>query len=152
MIINKIIEPELRYQAMLSKIRERNGRLTSHRLALLRLIAISDGHPNASQLYERLKVQFPTISLATIYKTLALLKEQGEVLEIETQRDNRYDGNKPYPHPHLICTRCNRILDGDDLPALQNITRQIEEIYGFRVTRQQQVFYGICSECLKKKK
>jgi Fur family peroxide stress response transcriptional regulator len=121
--------------------------MTSHRLALLRLIAASDGHPSAAQLYERLRVQFPTVSLATIYKTLALLKESGEVLEIDLHNDSRYDGNKPYPHPHLICTRCQRIMDGDAAPDLHSINHQIAEIYGFQVQRQQQVFYGICTEC-----
>ena len=57
--------------------------MTSHRLALLRLLAVSEGHPNATQLYQKLRLQFPTVSLATIYKTLALLKEEGEVLEID---------------------------------------------------------------------
>jgi Fur family transcriptional regulator, peroxide stress response regulator len=148
MIINKMVDPELRYLAMLAKIKQRSGRITSHRMALLRLIAASEGHPSAGQLYERLRIQFPTVSPATIYKTLALLKEEGEVLEIDLRSDSRYDGNKPYPHPHLICTRCNRIIDGDDMLTLQNIDQQIEAKYGFHVLRQQMVFYGICPECL----
>ena len=46
-------------------------------------------------------------SLATAYKTVTLLKEIGEVLELGFGNDsNRHDGNKPYPHPHLICTKC----------------------------------------------
>jgi len=141
------MDPELRYQAMLVKIQEKGSRLTSHRMALLRLIAASEGHPSASQLYERLKAQFPSVSLATIYKTIALLKEKGEVLEIDLPSDNHYDGNKPFPHPHLICTRCKRILDGDEVQALLSINQQIAEKYGFLVQRQQLIFYGVCSEC-----
>jgi len=147
MFILNSTDPELRYQSMLSKIKVHGGRITSHRLALLRLVAVSEGHPSAAQLYERLRVQFPTISLATIYRTLALLKEKGEILEIDLHNDSHYDGYKPYPHPHLICTCCNKIMDGDDLPVLQNINQQIAERYGFQVQRQHQVFYGICSEC-----
>ncbi len=146
-----MIDTEQRYQSMLLKIRERGGRMTSHRLALLRMIAVSEGHPTPAKLYEQLKVQFPTVSLATIYKTLNFLKEEGEVLEIDLHGDSRYDGFKPYPHPHLICTRCDRIIDGDDLTELQNIDQHIREKYGFQVTRQQQVFYGICPDCLKNK-
>jgi len=142
-----MIDPEIRYQDMLSKFRQRGCRITSHRLALLRLIASSEGHPSAMQLYESLRVQFPTVSLATIYKTLSLLKEDGEVLEIDLHNENRFDGNKPYPHPHLICTVCNRIMDGDELPALDSINQQIAEKYGFKVMRQHQVFYGICPAC-----
>ena len=142
-------DPELRYQAILEKIQQRGGRLTSHRLALLRMLAASEGHPNAARLYEELRRQFPTISLATVYKTLAMLKEEGEVLEIELHNDSRYDGNKPYAHPHLVCTRCERIFDGDELTALQNIAQQIARQYGFIVEREQVVFYGLCPDCQK---
>jgi len=142
-------DPELRYQTILETIRKRGGRLTSHRLALLRMIAASDDHPNAAQLYESLRKQFPTISLATIYKTLIMLKDEGEVLEIELHSDSHYDGNKPYSHPHLVCTQCNRIIDGDDLLSLQSIDQQIAQKYGFKVQREQMVFYGLCPECQK---
>jgi Fur family peroxide stress response transcriptional regulator len=147
-----MIDTEQRYQSMLQKIKQRGGRMTSHRLALLRMVAASEGHPTPAKLYEQLRGQFPTLSLATIYKTLNFLKEEGEVLEIDLHGDSRYDGFKPYPHPHLICTRCDRIMDGDDLAALQDIDQQIREKYGFQVTRKQQVFYGICPDCLMNKK
>jgi len=53
------------------------------------------------------------MSQATVYKTLALLKEMGQVLEINLRDDSHYDGNRPQPHPHLICIRCNKIVDGE---------------------------------------
>ncbi len=142
-------DPELRYQQMLDKLRSHGGRITSHRLALLRLLARSEGHPTAAQLHTRLREQFPTASLATVYKTLALLKEDGEVLEIDLHGESRFDGNKPRPHPHLICTQCYQVMDGDDLPVLRTIDREIEARYGFHVLRPHQVFYGICPSCRK---
>ena len=144
MIIQNNADPETRYQTLLGKLQARGCRITSHRLALLRLLAVSEGHPNAAQLYERLRVQFPTVSLATIYKTLALLKEEGEVLEIDLHADSHYDGNKPYPHPHLICTRCDRIMDGDEVQFAASLNQEIEERYGFQVAQSQLVFYGMC--------
>lgn len=142
-------DPELRYQTLLGKLQARGSRITSHRLALLRLLAASQGHPNAAQLYEALRVQFPTISLATVYKTLDLLKEEGEVLEIPLRGESHYDGNKPYPHPHLICTRCGKILDGDEVRVLDAINQEIQQKYAFKVAQSQLVFYGICRECQK---
>jgi Fur family transcriptional regulator, peroxide stress response regulator len=140
-------DPELRYQTILARIQAKGSRLTSHRMALLRLISASEEHPSATQLYEKLRVQFPSISLATIYKTLALLKEKGELLEIDLPDGNHFDGNKPFPHPHLICIRCNRIMDGEDVPALLTLNQQIAEKYGFQVQSQQLIFYGVCSDC-----
>jgi Fur family transcriptional regulator, peroxide stress response regulator len=144
------MDSELRYQSLLAKLQERGSRMTSHRMALARLLATSEGHPNAAQLYERLRQQFPTISLATVYKTLILLKDEGEILEIDLHADSRYDGNKPFPHPHLVCTRCNRIMDGDEVSYLSKLNKEIEEKYGFQIQRHQIVYFGVCQDCQKK--
>jgi len=142
-------EAQVRYNQLIAKLREQGYRLTSQRLALVRLIAASEGHPNAAQLYERLKKQFPTVSPATVYKLLALLKELGEVLEIDLRDDSHYDGNRPEPHPHLICLRCHQIIDGavELDPAL---IRQLERKSGYHIVRHQVAFYGLCPECQKK--
>ena len=146
-----MVDPEARYQSLLSKLQERGCRLTSHRLALIRLLAASEGHPNAMQLFLSLRIQFPTVSLATIYKTLNLLKEEGEVLEIDLRNDSRYDGNKPYPHPHLICNQCNKIYDGDKVLSSHKLDAEIEEKYGFQILRSQLLFFGVCQECQQAK-
>jgi Fur family transcriptional regulator, peroxide stress response regulator len=143
-------DPEIRYQTLVSKLKERGCRLTSHRLALARVLASSTGHPDAAQLYEEIKVQFPTVSLATIYKTLTLLKEEGEILEIALRTNSHYDGNKPYPHPHLICIGCNRIIDGDEVSMLEKLNDEIEQKYQFQISRHQIIYYGVCHECQSK--
>jgi Fur family transcriptional regulator, peroxide stress response regulator len=143
------VDVQTRYDHLIARLRERGCRLTSQRLALVRLIAASEGHPNAAQLYAQLKTKFPTVSPATVYKMLALLKELGEVLEIELRDDSHYDGNRPFPHPHLICIRCHQIIDGavDLDPAL---IRQLERKSGYRIVRHQLALYGLCPECQKK--
>ncbi|MEE4193599.1 MAG: Fur family transcriptional regulator [Anaerolineae bacterium] len=132
---------------MLEKIKQRGGRLTANRLALLRLISISEGHPNAAELFDRMRETFPTISLATVYKTLAMLKEEGEVLEIALRDESRYDGNKPYPHPHLICQHCGKVIDGDEMTSLAIVHQEIHKMYDFQVHHANVVFYGTCGDC-----
>jgi Fur family peroxide stress response transcriptional regulator len=143
------MDPEKRYQSLLQKLQERGSRMTSHRMALARLLATSEDHPNAAQMYESLRKQFPTISLATVYKTLVLLKDEGEVLEIDLHDDSRYDGHNPKPHPHLVCNTCHRIFDGDEISVLSTMNKEIEEKYGFQVQRHQIVYYGVCEDCQK---
>jgi Fur family peroxide stress response transcriptional regulator len=142
-------EAQARYDHLIAKLREQGYRLTSQRLALVRLIAVSEGHPNAAQLYARLKAQFPTVSRATVYKLLALLKELGEVLEIDLRGDSHYDGNRPEPHPHLICLKCRQILDGP-IELDPAVIQQLERKSGYRIVRNQVAFYGLCPECQKK--
>ena len=140
-------DPQVRLEEMVKKLRERQCRMTPQRVALLRLLAASEGHPSAAHLYDRLRAQFPTTSLATVYKTLSLLDEMGEVLELGfSEDDNRYDGNKPYPHPHLICIRCHEIVDLQ-AAAAESLTQEATERSGFRVLGHRLDVYGLCPQC-----
>jgi Fur family peroxide stress response transcriptional regulator len=144
-------DPQTRFDQLIAKLRESEYRLTPQRMELVRLIAASEGHPSASQLYEQIKVQFPTMSLATVYKTLDLLKELGEALEIRLRDDSHYDGRKPYPHPHLICVQCQKIMDGELETAVNTIVQEVENNFGFQIVKHQLDFYGICPECQSKR-
>jgi Fur family peroxide stress response transcriptional regulator len=139
-------DPKVRFDELITTLRERDFRLTPQRVELVRLIAASEGHPSASQLYAKIRNLFPTISQATVYKTLALLKEMNQVLEIDLRDDSRYDGNRPDPHPHLICMKCNKIVDGDLDIDIASIKR-LEKASGYHIIRPQIAFYGLCPRC-----
>ena len=81
-------DPQARFEALVGRLQEQEYRLTPQRIALLRLLAASDGHPSAAHLYDQLQAQFPTTSLGTIYKTLNLLKDLDEVLELGFSDDD----------------------------------------------------------------
>jgi Fur family transcriptional regulator, peroxide stress response regulator len=144
-------DAQVRFEQLIAKLRENQFRLTPQRVELIRLIATSEGHPSAARLYSQVKAQFPTMSLATVYKTLDLLKELGEVLEISLRDDSHYDGNKPYPHPHLICVKCQKIMDGELESAVENIVQEVEKNFGFQILKHQLDFYGVCPSCQKNK-
>jgi len=142
-----VSDPETRLQELVGKIKQRGGRLTPQRVAVLRVLAASDGHPSVEQIYDRIRPEFPTTSLATVYKTVTLLKEMGEVLELGfADGSNRYDGNRPYPHPHLVCTACGEIRDLE-VPALSEIVQQVSQDAGCRIVSHRLDFYGICRNC-----
>ena len=141
-------DSQVRFNELIAALKERDFRLTPQRVELVRLIAASEGHPSAGQLFTRIKRKFPTMSQATVYKTLALLKDMGQVLEIDLRDDSHYDGNRPLPHPHLICIQCNKIIDGEadfDPSAI----RKLEQVSGYKILRSQVSFYGLCPDCKK---
>ncbi len=142
---------ENRFEELLAKLRERDYRITPQRLALLRLLAASEGHPSAAELHEELREQFPTLSLATVYKTLSLLKGMGEVRELSffCDDDARYDGHDPSPHPHLVCVRCHKIIDLDTAD-LDGLKQDIARAWDFRVLSHRLDFFGVCSECQRR--
>jgi Fur family peroxide stress response transcriptional regulator len=126
---------------------KKDTRYLTKRIAILEILAVSTGHPNVEQVYESVKADFPTTSLATVYKTVTLLKEMGEILELGFGNDgNRYDGNKPYPHPHLVCVKCKKIID-PEVVALDELSRQVASTTGFRIVSHRLDFYGICPQC-----
>jgi len=138
-----------RLEKMLFKLRDHDFRITPQRLAVLKVLAVSEGHPSVERIYEIVRAEFPTTSLATIYKTVALLKRINELIEISFPDDsNRYDGNKPYPHPHVICMQCKKIID-PDLSSPKDLTKEVAEKTGFKILTHRVDFFGVCSECQK---
>lgn len=140
-------DSSVRLERMLEKLRERKFRITPQRLAVVKILAESKGHPSAETIYKQVRKVFPTTSLATIYKTVSLLKELGEVLELGfPEGSNRYDGNKPYPHPHIICVRCKKIID-PDLRGIERLSEEVSQKTGFRILNHRVDFFGLCPEC-----
>ncbi len=153
MVKNRIdaIDPDKRVQGMLEKLRVSDFRITPQRHAVLSILAASQEHPSVDQIYKQVKAQFPTTSLATVYKTVSLLKELGEVLELGFHDgNNRYDGNRPYPHPHVICTKCKKIMD-PELATLDELSREMGRKTGYKIQSHRLDFFGVCPACQKKK-
>jgi Fur family transcriptional regulator, peroxide stress response regulator len=139
-----------RTEQVLVKLKEKGHRITPQRLAILQLLLENRGHPSADEIFEKVKVNFPTTSLATIYKTISVIKELGEVLELEfSSGHNRYDGINPYPHPHLICVKCKGIID-PKLSSLAHMTQELVSDTGYRILSHRLDFYGICPDCQNK--
>jgi Fur family peroxide stress response transcriptional regulator len=141
------LDVKRRVDQMASKLREHQFRITPQRLAILKVLVASEGHPSVGRVYETVRREFPTTSIATIYKTVHLLKQINEVMEIALpDGSNRYDGNKPFPHPHVICVRCQKIID-PDLESLKDMTAEVADETGFDILTYRLDFFGICDDC-----
>jgi Fur family peroxide stress response transcriptional regulator len=146
---SKMNDIQKRLDEILTKLRQREFRITPQRIAILKAFLQRQDHPGVEQVYEEVKVNFPTTSLATVYKTVNLLKEVGEILEISfADGGNRYDGNRPYPHPHLICTQCNKITD-PEVSQLDRMAAEVAKTTGYRIDSHQVEFFGVCPSCQK---
>ena len=129
-----LADPQERLEQMIRVLKDKGCRLTPQRMTMLRILSKSERHPSAEQIFEQIRADYPTTSLATIYKTLSLLKNVGEVFEVTfASMGSHYDGNKPYPHPHLVCTQCGQILD-PELEALTGFSQEIARQTGYKIT------------------
>jgi Fur family peroxide stress response transcriptional regulator len=125
--------------------------MTPQRLAIVKILAKSEGHPSVEDIHARIKKDFPTMSLATVYRNIVLIKSLDELLELGfPDGSNRYDGNKPYPHPHIICVKCKKIVDLD-LDSLDGMQNEIAEETDFKILNHRLDFFGICSNCSAEK-
>jgi Fur family peroxide stress response transcriptional regulator len=138
---------QTRMDEMVTRLRDEGRRLTPQRMAVLKILAASDEHLSAQQIYERVQEDFPTTSLATIYSTLTLLSEMGEVMELGFGDGcSRYDGRTSQPHPHLVCVECRRVIDLE--PAiLRNLPQDVAAETGYRLVSHRFDLFGICPQC-----
>ncbi|RME39880.1 MAG: transcriptional repressor [Thermoflexia bacterium] len=145
MILNKERKLQERLAAIVQNLRGHGHRLTPQRVAIIQALLESTEHPSAEDLYRRVSALVPVMSLATVYKTLDMLREIGEVVELPLADRVRYDGN-PHPHVHLICEKCHAVIDwGEGV----TFTVPEEEIAasGFRPHRYSLEVHGLCPRC-----
>jgi len=140
-----------RFEIIIQKLSDNGQRITPQRLAIAKILAKSEGHPSVENIHDQIKKDFPTMSLATVYRNIVLIKSLGEVLELGfPDGSNRYDGNKPYPHPHVICIKCKKIVDVD-LNGLDEMGKEVALETNFKILNHRLDFFGICSNCIANK-
>lgn len=132
---------------MRAALKRRGTRLTPRRDKMLEVLVCSETHPSASEIHEEVRRFHPRTSLATIYNTIELLKETGQVLEIEfSGAANRYDGRRSHHHPHLICLHCEKIEDLDSVDHDEPLD-DLSNVTGYEITGRRMDYYGMCPDC-----
>lgn len=131
------------------KLREEGYKVTPQRIAIYNVLHAENNHPTAEMIYQSLREDHPSMSLATVYKTMEIFERIGIVRVLDLGDDcSRYDWDTRN-HPHVRCTMCNRINDLHDVQVnclREEVARHSEyEITGLHVS-----FEGICPECLRK--
>ena len=119
------------------------------RIAIYDALRGHHDHPTAEMLYHTLRPEHPSMSLATVYKTMEIFEKIGlvKILEVGDERAH-YDWDTQ-AHSHIRCIRCNKVEDmmGIDLQAIKTIADQGSE---YQITGQHITFEGVCPECAKK--
>lgn len=126
--------------------REKHLRVTPQRLEIYNALACATDHPTAEMLYQRLKVNLPSLSLDTVYRTLATLVGHNLVHRVESgQNQARFEVQHIYHH-HVICRKCNKIMDFTWDMADRSCLQDTLQNWG-KIEQAQMVAYGICNAC-----
>lgn len=130
----------------MNKYRNIGFKLTPQRMAILDYLEGNIQHPSADDIYQAVLKKFPTISFATVYTTLAALRQKGQLLELTVDPNKkRYDPDTK-DHSHLLCDSCERIFD---IPVEYTLVLPENIKRNFTITKSCLEFHGICPECRK---
>lgn len=147
-------QPKINVDEMMTSFEElcrsKGLKVTHQRLEIFRAMAEHSDHPTTENIYNLVRKQLKTISLDTVYRTIATFEEYGLIKRVHhIDNATRFDINVNNHH-HLVCTRCHKIKDFswpdfDQMNLPENVTRwgQIEVKHA--------VINGLCSECSAKK-
>lgn len=127
---------------MEKELRRRGKRVTRERELLMRVIA-QNAHLDAEEIHRLARREQPTIGLATVYRTLTLLKDLGIVACVDLGETHSHFELRAEDHLHLVCSSCGGVID---VPAPASVQR-IAEKQGFDVERMHLEIFGLCSAC-----
>ena len=119
--------------------------VTPQRLAIFEQLMGRKDHPSAEMIFNEIKMDFPSLTLVTVYNTLQKLVSSGLCIKVNPLHTSaRYDGNTE-PHQHLVCTHCQKILDMHDASVSVALPEATSE--KFKIVDQSVTFYGTCVAC-----
>jgi Fur family ferric uptake transcriptional regulator len=134
---------------LIERLREKQFKITSPRLAVLKLLSIQKKPLTIKEVYKNVKAD--GCDLATIYRLFKLLEELNLI-----QRVDFGDGSARFEvilqdsdhHHHIVCTRCAAIVKIDEC-MIKNFHAEIENQSGFKSITHKLEFFGICPKCQK---
>jgi len=123
-------------------------RRSRQREAILEVLKNTDEHPDASVIYERVREIIPNISLGTVYRNLAVMADEKDIIRLSGEDASvHYDGNL-VPHYHAVCRACGKIED-----IFTDFTKEVDafakKAYKGTIEEHSLIFYGLCSCCTK---
>jgi Fur family ferric uptake transcriptional regulator len=135
----------------LEVLRAEGKRITAQRAVLLEVIRESDGHLDADEIYRRARTKDPRISLSTVYRNLAMLKDLGLVSELHLDEEHHhYEIREDTDHYHLICSGCDRVFEFES-PLVAQMVADVDEGHGFLSERAHVDLVGLCRDCRAKR-
>lgn len=102
-------------------------------------------HPTAEMVYQKVKEDIPAITLATVYRNLNKLADNGQILRIEINKEFHFDADLK-PHQHCVCEKCGKIMDDCNAKISEDAVKHFD-MKGFIPKRVNVIFEGICKDC-----
>jgi Fe2+ or Zn2+ uptake regulation protein len=132
--------------ALADALRARGGRVTPQRLAIARVVRETGGHVTAEAVFGHVSERLPGVSLPTVYATLELLEDMGQVRRVPGGSGAVLFDSRTDAHDHFVCRRCGTVTDLESGTDHQAVLRAAAAL-GLRADAAQVVVSGLCAEC-----
>ncbi|GEN48674.1 Fur family transcriptional regulator [Ligilactobacillus pobuzihii] len=131
-------------------LKEHGIKNTPQRQVILAYLMTSHEHPSIEMIYDHVRKNGFSVSLATVYNTLELLQDNKLITEVAPDNDGhmRYD-HLDKPHYHVICVSCNKIVDVYD-DSFKRLEQKGATETGYQIYSSQYEVYGLCPACQAK--
>ncbi len=138
-------------ESLIAKYKGKGFKLTPQRLAILEFLDGNTSHPTAEDIYRAIKKRFPTLSFATVYNTLQLLKNTCDIWEVTIDPKRRHYDPNTETHHHIGCMECGKIEDVFiDYSKVLTLPKYLSK--GFKIKIIHVDFQGLCQVCQKKER
>ena len=125
-------------------------RLTHQRTEIFKALLNHNNHPTIENVFDQVRKHLKTISLDTVYRTMATFEEYGLIKRVHhIDNATRFDINI-FNHHHLVCSKCNKIEDFY-WPAFDQMKPPRTISHWGQIEVKHVVISGLCSDCKKKK-
>jgi Fur family ferric uptake transcriptional regulator len=145
----------LKRHDLLNEVEAQGIRLTAQRRALIETIQHAEQHLDAASLLELARRRDPNINLATVYRTIDLLKRLGMIDELDLMHLNGekhyYEVKTQKDHLHLACFKCGEIEEFVS-PTFERLKREIAATNDFEIQVIRLEVGGLCSVCAAREK
>lgn len=139
-------EIEQRMKHFETVCRDEKIKLTHQRIEIFREVVQTEDHPDADQIFQRVRDRLPTVSLDTVYRTLWLLNDLGLVVTLGSSRERtRFDANLN-SHHHFVCGQCGLTRDFYSTD-LDNIILPDSVVSLGKIETTHVEVRGVCREC-----
>lgn len=127
-------------------------KVTPQRLSIFKMLRNTRIHPSAETIYNSLREEHPTMSLATVYKTLDSFVQHGLIQQLNLGEDSyRYDADTS-EHLHVQCIECKEVVDMPMPSHVVSLRGEVAAQSGYALTNERLYFYGVCPKCQEKNK
>ncbi|RME37502.1 MAG: transcriptional repressor [Thermoflexia bacterium] len=138
-------------EGLIASLQACGHRITQQRRVLLKVLEESQEHLDAEALYERARERMPQISLATVYRTLAMLKRMGLVAEHSLgEPHGHFEAVQAGRHYHFTCLGCGEVIEFD-APQVDETVRELATRGGLEIVEVHFFLTGYCVRCRKER-